>query len=313
MRLTLLVCLALLGPAVCVPQAPAPIRVQVSLVNVAFAVRDERGNLVTNLTQDDFEIAEDGVPQKISFFARSTDVPLTLGLIMDMSGSQQSFVKPHLKDLQAFLHTVLSPLDKAFVLAFANSLRLVSDYSESGKYHVTALEQFDKARDRSEYPIVGPQERRILGTAFYDAIFYGSTQMMQSVDHGRRALIVFSDGEDNSSAHHMMETIEAAQANDVLLFTIRYTETNNGRLNARNKYGIGVMERIARETGGLDFDGQGRGLTEGFRQIGEQLRSSYEMAYHTSNPAGDRTFHKITIKPRQAGLTVRAKTGYYAR
>jgi Ca-activated chloride channel family protein len=306
-------CLAVLLAPRCLPQNMAQIRVDVSLVNVGFAVRDARGNLVTSLTQDDFEVTEDGVPQKISFFARSADVPLFLGLIMDMSGSQHSFVRPHLRDLQEFLHTVLTSRDKAFVMAFANSLRLVSDYSESGKYHVQALEQFERAKDRSEYPLVGPQERRILGTAFYDAIYYGSTQMMQNIDRGRRALIVFSDGEDNSSAHHMMETVEAAQANDVLLFTIRYTEANNGRLNARNKYGMGVMERIARETGGLDFDGQGRGLEEGFRQIGEQLRSSYELAYHTSNPAGDKTFHKIVIKPKQPGLTVRAKTGYYSR
>ena len=313
MKLALVVCLALLAGVVCLPQNLHSIRVDVSLVNVGFSVRDEQGKLVTDLKQEDFEITEDGVPQKISFFARSSDVPLFLGLVMDMSGSQHSFIKPHMKDLQEFLHTVLGPRDKAFVLAFANALRLVSDYSESGKYHVAALEQFEKARDHSEYPMVGPPERRILGTAFYDAIYYGSTQMMQNVDRGRRALIVFSDGEDNSSAHHMMETIEAAQANDVLLFTIRYTEVNNGRLNARNKYGMGVMERIARETGGLDFDGQGKGLTDGFRQIGEQLRSSYEVAYHTSNPAGDKTFHKIAIKPKQPGLTVRAKTGYYAR
>ena len=138
--------LVLLLSSVCVAQTPAPIRVDVSLVNVGFSVRDDRGNLVTNLTQDDFEITEDGVPQKISFFARSTDVPLTLGLLMDMSGSQHSFVKPHLKALQEFLRTVLTPRDKAFVMAFDNSLRLVSDYSESGKYHVNALEQFGKAQ-----------------------------------------------------------------------------------------------------------------------------------------------------------------------
>src|SRR6266545_3103787 len=190
--------------AVCAAQAPAPapIRVDVSLVNVGFSVRDERSNLVTNLTQDGFEITEDGVPQKISFFARSTDVPLTLGLVMDMSGSQHSFIKPHLKALQEFLRTVLTPRDRAFVMAFENNLRLVSDYSESAKYHVSALEQFGKTKDRSEYPLIGPRERRFAGTAFYDAIYYGSTQMMQNVERGRRALIVFSDGEDNSSAHH---------------------------------------------------------------------------------------------------------------
>jgi Ca-activated chloride channel family protein len=111
----------------------------------------------------------------------------------------------------------------------------------------------------------------------------------------------------------MLDAIEAAQSNDVLLFTIRYTESRDGKLNARNKYGTSVMERIARETGGAGFDGTGQGLVEGFRQIGEQLRSSYELAYQTSNPPGDKTFHKITVKAKRAGLTVRAKSGYFAR
>jgi Ca-activated chloride channel homolog len=314
MRLPLVVCLAALAvPPLCRAQAPAPIRVDVSLVNVGFSVRDDKGNLVANLTQDDFEVTEDGVPQKISFFARSTDVPLTLGLIMDVSGSQQSFLKPHHNDLQAFLKTVLLPRDRAFLVCFGNNLRLMSDYSNSPMELVDSLKEFEKGKNIEDFPLLGPIEHRVLGTAFYDAIFYSSTQMMQNLERGRRALIVFSDGEDNSSAHHMMEAIEAAQANDVLLFTIRYTELRNGRLNARNKYGIGVMERIARETGGADFDGQGKGLLDGFRQIGEQLRSSFELAYHTSNPPGDKTFHKIVIKPKQLGLTVRAKTGYYAR
>jgi len=308
-----LVAVVAMMAAVCAAQEPAPIRVEVSLVNVGFSVRDAGGKLVTNLTQDDFEITEDGVPQKVSFFARSVDVPLTLGLVMDMSGSQHSFIKPHLKALQEFLKTVVTPRDKAFVMSFANNLRLVSDYSEDAKYHVSALEQFGKSKDVSDYPMIGPKERRILGTAFYDAIYYGSTQMMQKVERGRRALIVFSDGEDNSSAHHMLDAIEAAQTNDVLLYTIRYTEVSRGGPNARNKYGTGVMERIARETGGLNFDGQGEGLLEGFRQIGEELRSAYEIAYHTSNPAGDRTFHKIAIRPKREGLVVRAKTGYFAR
>jgi len=297
--------------------AQAPIRVDVSLVNVGFSVRDERGVLVTDLKQDDFEILEDGVPQHISFFAKSQDVPLNLGLVMDVSGSQQSFIKPHLKDLQSFLKTVLSKRDKAFLMTFANRLSLISDYTDSSKDLVDELKDFQherNPRNRSTYPIVGPAEFRILGTAFYDAIYYGSTQMMQNIDRGRRALIIFSDGEDNSSAHHMLDAIEAAQANDVLLFTICYTElSRDGRINARNKYGISVMERLARETGGLDFDGEGKGLVEGFKQIGEQLRASYELAYHTSNPPGDKTFHKIVIRSKQPNLTVRAKTGYYAK
>src|SRR6266571_1601183 len=132
MKLPLWVCLAALAaPLLCRAQTPAPIRVEVSLVNVGFSVRDEKGNLVTNLAQEDFEITEDGVPQKISFFARSTDVPLTLGLIMDTSGSQQSFIKPHHAALQEFLKTVLRPQDRAFLVCFGNNLRLMSDHSNS--------------------------------------------------------------------------------------------------------------------------------------------------------------------------------------
>jgi Ca-activated chloride channel homolog len=208
---------------------------------------------------------------------------------------------------------VLRPGDDAFLVCFGNHLRLMSDHSKSPKDLVDALRAFERGKNLEDFPELGPVEHRVLGTAFYDAIFYSSTQMMQNVDRGRRALVIFSDGEDNSSSHHMLDAIEAAQTNDVLLFTIRYTEMRSGRLNARNKYGMSVMERIARETGGTDFDGQGNGLVDGFRRIDEQLRSSYELAYHTSNPPGDRTFHKIVIKPKLPGLTVRAKTGYYAR
>src|SRR5205085_5344905 len=100
-------------------------------------------------------------------------------------------------------------------------------------------------------PLVGPPERRRLGTAFYDAIFYPIAERLSSVEQGSRALILFSDGEDNASAHHMLDAIEMAQSADVRIYAIRYTEVQHGRLNARNKYGISVMKRLARETGGV--------------------------------------------------------------
>ncbi|MBS1854811.1 MAG: VWA domain-containing protein [Acidobacteria bacterium] len=310
MRLWALVCLAACGAAA--QEAPR-IRVDVGLVDVGFSVRDAAGRLVTDLAREEVEVAEDGVTQKIAFFARSTDVPLNLGLVMDISGSQQSFLKPHMRDLQSFLKTVLRPQDKAYLMTFANRLSLVCDYTGSAQVLVESLEQFQRAKSPGEYPMVGPRELRVLGTAFWDAVYYGSTQMMRNVERGRRALILFSDGEDNSSAHSMMEAIEAAQSNDVILFAIRYTEARKGEYNARNKYGISVMERLARETGGADFDGRERDLVESFRQIGETLRSGYELGYHTDSPPGDSSFHKITIRVKRPGVTVRAKTGYYGR
>jgi Ca-activated chloride channel family protein len=135
---------------------------------------------------------------------------------------------------------------------------------------------------------------------------------LANVDQGRRALVIFSDGEDNSSAHNMLDTIEAAQADNVVVFGIRYTETRKGEWTARNKYGASVMARISHDTGGSDFDAQADDLRTSFHEIGEQLRSSYELAYH-ANGAADGTFHKLVIRARQPGSTVHAKTGYFSR
>jgi Ca-activated chloride channel family protein len=309
--LTACICLAQSQIHVDVNQAEAPIRVDVNLVNVAFTVRDTRGALVNDLTRDDFEVFEDAVPQSIAFFARSADVPLSLGLVVDFSGSQEHFLKQHHKDLLAFLGEVLGPRDQAFLVCFGNYLRLVSDFSPLGDSLVDELQRYEKGK--RNFPQLGPPEDRELGTAFYDAIYYPVTEKLARTDRGRRALLVFSDGEDNSSSHNMMEAIEAAQAADVLVFALRYTEYGKEGLTARNRYGTGVMARIARETGGADYDARKTDLPGTFRRIGEELRLSYELAYHASNPAQDGTFRKIVVRARRPGLTVRSKTGYLAR
>lgn len=303
--------IAVLWFASCVGSvAQQPMHLDVNLVSVSFTVRDAHGGLVDNLTKEDMEVLEDAVPQKIAYFARSTDLPLTLGLIVDASGSQEHFTKKHKKDLEVFLNDVLGPRDKAFLLCFGNHLRLVSDYVQSGEPMLEHLKEYEKKSDR--FPEMGPKEERDLGTAFYDAIFYSVAEKLASED-GRRALLVFSDGEDNSSSHDMMTTIEAAQAANVLVFTIRYTEKSHGQLTARNKYGIRVMDRIARETGGAHIDAETTDPHAYFRQIAEELRSTYDLAYYPNNPIKDDTFRKLVIRPKPAGLTVRAKTGYFAR
>jgi Ca-activated chloride channel family protein len=293
---------------VCLAQQAPPIQVNVRLVNVAFTVRNAQGKLVTNLTKDDFEVFDDGQSQPISFFARGEDLPLSLGLIVDVSDSQEHFMKPHQHDLGVFLNDVLSTRDRAFLICFGNHLRLAADFSASGSELIDGLKQLEK----HDVPEIGPREYRAGGTAFYDALYYATTLKLANVDQGRRALVVFSDGEDNSSAHNMLDTIEAAQQDNVVVFGIRYTETRKGEWTARNKYGASVMARISHDTGGSDFDAQADDLRTSFREIGEQLRSSYELAYH-ANGAADGTFHKLVIRARQPGCTVLAKTGYFSR
>jgi len=203
---------------IAVPQEATPIRAHVNLVNISFVARDARGALVDTLKQEDVEALEDSVPQKISVFAKSTDVPLTLGLIVDASGSQEHFSKKHEKDLEVFLKRVLGPKDRVFLLCFGNHLRLVSDFTQSGSEVIERLKEYEKHTER--FPEIGPKEDRDLGTAFYDSIYYSVHEKLRN-EAGRRALLVFSDGEDNSSSNDMMTTIEAAQAENVLVYTIR--------------------------------------------------------------------------------------------
>jgi VWFA-related protein len=288
-----------------------PIKVDVNLVNVAFTARDAKGALIENLTKEDVELFEDAVPQKIEFFAKSTDLPLTLALIMDVSGSQEHFEKKHEKDLEVFLKEVLGPKDRAFMVCFGNHLRLVSDYTNSTETILSGFRQFDKGK--KHFPEIGPEEERDLGTAFYDAIYYSVTEKLAQAG-GRQAILMFSDGEDNSSSHNMMEAVEAAQAANVIVYAIRYTETDkHGALNARNKYGISVMDRIAKETGGAHIDAEHTDPHEYFREIAEELRTSYELAYYPTNKAHDGTFRKIRIKPKDEGVKIRTKTGYFAQ
>src|SRR5579871_1781731 len=179
-------------------QEPPHIKVNVHLVNVTFSVRNESGLSPADLTKNDFEVFEDGVAQNISFFSRSADIPLTLGLIVDASGSQEHFVKQHHHDLQTFLKDVLKPADRAFLVCFGNHIRLVSDFTSSSSDLLDELKHYEK--DYRHFDELGPaDEDREGGTAFYDAIYYAASQKLADGANGRKALIIFSDGEDNSS------------------------------------------------------------------------------------------------------------------
>jgi len=287
------------------------LKVAVNLVNVSFTVHDAEGRFVPDLTADDFEVLEDGEAQKIQFFARTANLPLSVGLVMDFSGSQEHFVKAHHQDLEEFLKDVLGPRDRALLLCFGNHLRLVQDFTSSSKELMEGLKDFE--HNKRNYPELGPpDEERELGTGFYDAIYYSITEKMAGAASGQKALLVFSDGEDNSSAHHMLDAIETAQRENVRVYGLRYTESKHGHLTARNKYGIRVMERIARETGAADYDASKGDLAAWLQEIREELRSSYDMAYPSTHPIRDGSFRKITVRAKRAGLVVRARPGYFA-
>lgn len=292
-------------------QQPDTIRATTNLVNLSFTARSANGSLLSGLKREDLEVFEDAVPQKIAFFSQASDVPLTLGLIVDASSSQDHFTKDHQHALDVFLKELLRPQDSVFLVCFGNHLRLASDFTNSPGEVLRGMDRYQH-HDRDHIPEIGPAEDRELGTAFYDSIFYSVTEKMAS-KQGRKALLVFSDGEDNSSSHDMMDTIEAAQAANVLVYTIRWTELSHGKLTSRNKYGTSVMNRIAKETGAATVDASKTDAKAYLHDIADELRNSYDVAYYPSNKTQDGTFRKVAIHPLGEGVTIRTRTGYLSR
>jgi Ca-activated chloride channel family protein len=301
---------------ICAVRIPLPaqeeprLRVDVGLVNVSFSVRNADGAYIDGLTRSDFEVLEDGVPQKIQFFDTSGQSPLTVGLIEDFSDSQDHFNRQHRRDTQEFLHEVLLPADRAFLTCFGDHVRLVADPTNSPE----AIDRFRRAYDRHplDFPVLGDDEERHGGTALFDAVFFSARNKMRLAS-GRKALLIFSDGEDNSSVRSLSTAIEAAQGADALAYAIRYTEVKHHVPSPQNLKGMASMKRLAEETGGRDFDATALEMKDVFLQIGRELRSLYELAYTPTNPARDGQFRKITIRARDPSFRVRARTGYSAR
>jgi Ca-activated chloride channel family protein len=292
-------------------QGVSTIQVETHLIDTAVSVHDGDGRVVSGLSQEDFTVVEDGVPQKIRFFAHDNELPLSIGLIIDESGSQEKFVKEHEKDIEAFLRQVLEPSDEAFAVCFGNHLRLVSDSTSSTSAIMGGIRSFDGGN--TDFPEIGPKEQRELGTALYDAIYFGITEKLANIHKRRKVLVVFSDGEENSSEHDLLDAIEAAQNSDVMVYAIRYTDMKHGKMDARDRYGMRVLDHLTGQSGGKTFDYHATNLKKAFAEIAGDLRSLYQIAYQSTNPTRDGSYRKVVIQTTKPGLTVRARAGYYAK
>lgn len=282
---------------------------EVRLANFTFSVRRSNGTLVQGLAQDDFSVEENGLRQKIAFFGTESDLPLNIGLIVDASDSQSHFFKQHHKDIEKFLRAILRPKDHVFALCFGNHLRVVSDLGSDPAAVLDGLERFDHGeRDFTE---LAPEDKREGGTALFDAVYYSIEQRLATAA-GRRALILFTDGEENSSAHDELEAIDAARENDTLLYAIRYTgEKNKKKPSARQ--GIAILRHLASETGGTDFDALHEKMPEVFAQIAEELRALYSLGYYPTDRHHDGNFRRVRISTGDPSFSVRARSGYYMR
>ena len=285
------------------------LKVESRLIEMTVTVRDAKGALVTNLPRAAFHVKEDGAEQTVKHFASQRELPLSVGLIVDASGSQEKFVKDHEKAIEAFLKEVLEPRDKALALCFGNHLRLVSDWTAAPEAITDGVRRFDKG-DRN-MPEVGPEEQREAGTALYDAVYFSIEDKMAGEADRRKVLILFTDGEENASEHDLIDAITAAQAANVLVYALRTTE--NKKMTARDRYGMRVLDHMTEATGGRSFDVRTMKVKNIFAEIAADLRSLYEVGYYSTNSTQERGFRKVTVRADGEGLTVRSRTGYVAK
>lgn len=288
-------------------------KVDVSVVNLYFNVKDKHSGLVPDLKKEDFEVLEDGGPQKIKYFNATSDQALTLGIMIDTSGSQQR-VLPMTQEIgSSFLQEVLRPKDMAFVISFDINVELLQDFTNQGSLLRKALHKtrINTGGGSGGIPGIGQGPVPIhdpKGTLLYDAIYLASDEKLKQ-EVGRKALIILTDGEDQGSRTKIREAIEAAQKSDAIVYVIY--EADRG---ATFGYGKGEMKKICEETGGrvVDAGDNPKKLKEAFDQISSELRSQYYIGYSSTNQKKDGGYRKVEVKPVNKDLRIQARKGYYA-
>jgi Ca-activated chloride channel family protein len=299
-------------------QPGATITRTVNLVDVLFTVLDRRNKLVPALEKENFKISDDKTPQTIRYFAKQTDLPLRIGLLMDTSNSIRDRLKFEQDAATSFLYSVIRHnKDQAFVMTFDDEPNVLQGFTD------------DAGRLRDE--II--KTRAGGGTAVFDAIYTACDKELShpprppgdQPDVVRRVMIVISDGDDNLSTHTRAEAIEMAQRYSVVIYTIststqwiQLSQTNPDKLADRKTHlteGDKILQDLAEETGGRAFyPYHVDDLDQSFQDIGDELRNQYSIAYIPTNSLLDGRYHRIRIEvPDHKGYQVRARRGYYAR
>jgi VWFA-related protein len=275
------------------------IKVDVKVVNVLCTVYDGH-TLVKDLTREDFELRDNGKPQAIQYFARETDLPLTIALLVDVSGSVRRFLQSEKDTATRFFRDVLRPQDQAMLTGFSSTVVLWRDFTPSVPLLSEALSGMHAV------PFKGlPKDGGFMPTTLlYDAVSSTAMNKLKGVA-GRKAMVIISDGIDIGSRTSLEIAVRQAQTADTIVYTICYPNEHES--------GCGYLQNLAEPTGGRMFDLRGKApLAEIFRVIQDELRSQYSLGFLPGDYAADGSFHKLQIHLRRKGLRVMARKGYYA-
>ena len=307
------------APAMPEDQTPvATFHLNVNLVDLFFTVKDNHGNLVPHLTQNDCKVFEDNLPQKLKSFVAETNQPLTLGILLDTSGSQYRLLPMEQEAGSEFLNRVLRPKDEAFLVSFDVNVDLLQDFTNSPRDLARAMNKAqinDAGGNGSGIPGMGGGPVPISdpkGTLLYDAIYLAADQKLNQ-ETGRKAMIVLTDGEDEGSKTKINDAIAAAERNNVIIYVILMADKAMYWNAGMGYYGYSAAKKIADETGGrlIDVGNNGTKLQAAFEQIEDELRTQYVATYTPSNTKLDGTFRRISVNCGK-GNKVQVRKGYFA-
>src|SRR6202790_2223407 len=297
-------CIASLAGGLAFAAVPAQIRVQVNLVNLFVTVRDKHKAIVTGLKQDDFQVYEDGQPQEITNFSAESNLPITLGILIDTSGSEYYMLSGEKEAGSRFLARVLRKGDLAMIMTFDTDVDLLADFTDDRG-------QLNRAINRAQ--INAPSGGMIAqgplptsgtgGTNFYDAVYLAAHDKL-SAEAGRKAIVVLTDAEDTGSKLNLQDAIEAAQRTDTVVHIL---------LVAADGGDQSVAKRLTDETGGrMIVVRSEKNLEAAFDQISEELRSQYTIGYSPPNKKHDGSYRKVKVETKDKEYSVLTRRGYYA-
>ena len=300
-------------------QSMGTLRLNVNLVDLFFTVKTKSGELVPHLTKDDCSVAEDKVPQTLKNFSAETHLPLTLGLLLDTSGSQIDVLPLEQQAGGQFLERVLKSKDQAFLVSFDVNIDLLQDFTNSPRMleHAMNKAEINTAGGNGGSGIPGlgggtiPTPGGPKGTLLYDSIYLASNEKMAQ-QNGRQALIILTDGDDQGSSHKIQEAIAAAQKSNTIVYVILIAEPSF--YGGFGYSGYSAAKKISEETGGrlINVGANGKKLEAAFQQIEEELRTEYLASYTPTNAKQDGTFRRISVQCKGDDMKVQVRRGYYA-
>ena len=303
------------------PQKPVEeelpsIKVDVDLVNVLTSVRDKKGSLIPNLEKNDFTILEDGKPQPIKYFTKESDLPLTIGLLIDVSRSQENLIGIEQNAASQFFSQVLRKKDEAFLISFGEESELLQDYTSSPRLLQDGLKGLRVSSGVGGItPGPVPTAGGPRGTVLYDAVYLAAAEKLRT-EVGRKVIVVITDGVDEGSRLTINQAVEAAQKADAVIYSIEYEDPgfySRGFGIPMGGGGGSALHKLSDETGGHVYKVDRRTtLEQVFKELQDEMRSQYSIAYSPINDRKDGSYRKIEIKMSNKDYKAQARKGYYA-